>query len=106
SLQLFARGFAICRREIETRGVDARKRGEHLTQETAVAAGEIDVFDAPLILPAERARKLAERDAAHGVSGAAEQHFDLRVIELRTVLAEPAAGLVVEVLQIIGGIAL
>ncbi len=47
-------------------------------------------------------RQRAQRNPTHRIGRAAEQDFDLRVVEPGAFLREPAAGLIMEVLQIIG----
>jgi hypothetical protein len=58
-----------------------------------------------LILAFQLAADFSQRGAAHRVGGAGEEGLDLRVIKLGAVFGEPAAGLVVEVLQVIGRVA-
>ncbi len=51
--------------------------------------------------PLKISYQLGQRHAAHGIGGALEQHLDLGVIALRGILCQPAAGLVMEILQIV-----
>src|SRR3546814_3738030 len=74
-------------------------------QEPAGAAGDVEqprLADAP---GPEVLRQRNQRLTAHRVGPAREQHLDLIIVETRRVPAEIAAGLKVEVLQVIARVA-
>jgi hypothetical protein len=55
-----------------------------------------------LVAPGENLVQRRDRLPARGIGGAVEQHLDLRVVTRGGVIGHPAAGLEVEVLQIVG----
>lgn len=58
-----------------------------------------------MVAPFQFLCDFGEGGAAHGVCGSGEEGLDLGVIKLGAFVGEPAAGLVVEVLEVIVGIA-
>ncbi len=103
--QTRARFGTVSRREIKPRCRHAREGRHDLTEETTIAAGEVNQFDAALIGAFNAARERAQRNPAHGVGCAAKQDLHLRIVKLGALFREPAATLVVEVLQIISRVA-
>ena len=70
-------------------------------QEAAGAAGDVDQAGVGAAPAFHEPRQGHQGLAPHGIGAAAEQHLDLMVVEFRRLAAHPAAGLVVEVLQVV-----
>jgi hypothetical protein len=70
-------------------------------EKPAGAAGDVEQSQSALIAPGEDLMQRRQRLAAHRIGTALEQHLDLRVVAIGRILREPAAGLIVEVLQVV-----
>ena len=91
--------------EVEADDRQARVVVLDRAKEPARAAGDIQKRlvgeTAAFQMPGERHQGLT----AHRVGGAVEQHLDLKIVQLGRVLAQIAVGLIVEIAQVVGGIA-
>jgi len=91
-------------REIEPGDVETRPVLLHLFEKAACAASDVEEMQAALVAPRKGLRQRHQRLTAHRIRRAAEQHLDLRIVELGGFFREPAARLIVKILEIVARI--
>ncbi len=96
------RRLGIWRGQIEASEVQTRHRSQRLRHETPGSTRKIEDLRVALITLSHFANEFSKRSTAHGICRASKQRFDLMIVNFCTVFAQPAIGLIVEVLTVIG----